>query len=171
MPYLFTSDALVFKPFNETPRRFNQNRSSSFFKVQPGKRREYRPLTRHMQPYVTIKTIREKPPHNRGAFCCACASRILFGACCVIFSARFAGFQRGDWHLFVIFFGEGCKRMTSLPIFLTLWILVVFAGSSDEDISMFKVRTKREKSPKTWSLRFGLLKIKMCRWLMANLEG
>ena len=30
MPYLFTSDALVFKPFNETPRRFNQNRS---FKV------------------------------------------------------------------------------------------------------------------------------------------
>ena len=33
MPYLFTSDALVFKPFNETPRRFNQNRSSSFFKV------------------------------------------------------------------------------------------------------------------------------------------
>ena len=82
-----------------------------------------------------------------------------------------AGFQRGDRHLFVIFFGEGCKRMTSLPIFLTLWILVVFAGPSDEDISMFKVQTKREKSPKTWSLRFGLLKIKMCRWLMANLEG
>ena len=33
MPYLFTSDALVFKPLNESPRRFNQNRSSSFFKV------------------------------------------------------------------------------------------------------------------------------------------
>ena len=54
--------------------------------------------------------------------------------------------------------------MTSIPIFLTLWILVVFAGPSDEDILMIKVRTKHEKSPKTWSLRFDLLKIKMCRW-------
>ena len=66
--------------------------SKSQVLFQPGKRREYRPLTRHMQPYVTIKTIREKPPYNRGAFCCACASRILFGACGVIFSARFRGF-------------------------------------------------------------------------------
>ena len=53
--------------------------------------------------------------------------------------------------------------MTSMPIFLTLWILVVFAGPSDEDILMIKVQTKHEKSPKTWSLRFDLLKIKMCR--------
>ena len=67
--------------------------SKSQVLFQPGKRREYRPLTRHMQPYVTIKTIREKPPHNRGAFCCACASRILFGACGVTFSARFRGFS------------------------------------------------------------------------------
>ena len=37
-----------------------------------------------------------------------------------------------------------------------------FAGSSDEDILMVKVRTKREKRPKTWSLRFDLLTIKMC---------
>ena len=56
------------------------------------------------------------------------------------------------------------KWMTSIPIFLTLWILVVLAGPSDEDILMIKVRTKREKSPKTWSLRFELLKIKMCKW-------
>ena len=35
--------------------------------------------------------------------------------------------------------------MTSLPPFLTLWILVEFAGSLDEDILMIKVRTKREK--------------------------
>ena len=54
--------------------------------------------------------------------------------------------------------------MTSLPPFLTLWILVEFAGSSDEDILMIKVRTKREKRPKTWSLRFDLLTIKMCTW-------
>ena len=32
--------------------------------------------------------------------------------------------------------------------FLTFWILVVFAGPSDEDILMFKVRTKREKNLK-----------------------
>ena len=32
---------------------------------------------------------------------------------------------------------------------LTLWILVVFAGPSDEDILMIKVQTKHEKSPKT----------------------
>ena len=32
--------------------------------------------------------------------------------------------------------------------FLTLWILVVFAGPLDEDILMFKVRTKREKNLK-----------------------
>ena len=52
-------------------------------------------------------------------------------------------------HLSVIFFGEGWKSMTSLEPFLTLWILVEFAGSSDEDILMIKVRTKREKRPKT----------------------
>ena len=54
--------------------------------------------------------------------------------------------------------------MTSLPPFLTLWILVEFAGSSDEDFLMIKVRTKREKRPKTWSLRLDLLTIKMCTW-------
>lgn len=31
--YLFTSNAFVFKPFNESPRHLNQNRSSSFFKL------------------------------------------------------------------------------------------------------------------------------------------
>ena len=59
-------------------------------------------------------------------------------------------------------FGKGWKSMTTLPPFLTQWILVEFAGSSDEDILMIKVRTKREKRPKTWSLRFDLLTIKMC---------
>ena len=39
--------------------------------------------------------------------------------------------------------------MTILPPLLTLWILVEFAGSSDEDILMIKVRTKRENRPKT----------------------
>ena len=73
-----------------------------------------------------------------------------------------AGFQMGDRHLFVIFFGEGWKSMTSLPPFLTLWILVEFAGSSDEDILMIKVWTKREKRPKTGSLRCDILTIKMC---------
>lgn len=33
LPYLFTNNAFVFKPFNESPRHFNQNRSSSFFKL------------------------------------------------------------------------------------------------------------------------------------------
>ena len=103
-------------------------------------------------------------PEGEGHFVCACAYKI-----CSAPSASFwnfqrpsAGFQLGDWHLFVIFFGEGWKSMTSLPPFLTLWILVEFAGSSDEDILMIKVRTKREKRPKTWSLRFDLLTIKMC---------
>ena len=80
------------------------------------------------------------------------------------FQRAFAGFQLSDRHLSVIFFGEGCKSMTSLLPFLTLWILVEFAGSSDEDILMIKVRTKREKKSKTWSLRFDLLTIKMCTW-------
>ena len=39
--------------------------------------------------------------------------------------------------------------MISLPPFLTLLILPEFAGSSDGDILMIKVRTKREKRPKT----------------------
>ena len=39
--------------------------------------------------------------------------------------------------------------MTSLPPFLTLWILVEFADSSDEDMLRIKVRTKRKKRPKT----------------------
>ena len=38
--------------------------------------------------------------------------------------------------------------MTILPLYLTLWILVEFAGSSDVDIVMIKMRTKREKRPK-----------------------
>ena len=80
------------------------------------------------------------------------------------FQRAFAGFQLSDRHLSVILFGKGWKSMTSLPPFLTLWILVEFAGSSDEDILMIKVRTKREKRPKTWSLRFDLLTIKMCTW-------
>ena len=33
LPYLFTNNAFVFKPFNESPRHLNQNRSSSFFKL------------------------------------------------------------------------------------------------------------------------------------------
>ena len=33
LPYLFTNNAFVFKPFKESPRHFNQNRSSSFFKL------------------------------------------------------------------------------------------------------------------------------------------
>ena len=70
----------------------------------------------------------------------------------------------GDQHLFVIFFGKGWKSITSLSPFLTLWILVELAGSLDEDILMVEVRTKREKRPKTWSLRFDLLTIKMCTW-------
>ena len=70
----------------------------------------------------------------------------------------------GDRLLSVTFFGEEWKSMTSLPPFLTLWILVEFAGSSDEDFLMIKVRTKREKRPKTWSLRLDLLTIKMCTW-------
>ena len=39
--------------------------------------------------------------------------------------------------------------MTSLPPFLTLWVLVESPGSSDEDILMIKVQTKRKKRPKT----------------------
>ena len=31
--YLFTNNAFVFKPFNESPRHLNLNRSSSFFKL------------------------------------------------------------------------------------------------------------------------------------------
>ena len=52
----------------------------------------------------------------------------------------------------------------SLTLFLTLWILVEFSGSSDEDILMIKGRTKPEKRPQTWCLRFDLLTIKMCTW-------
>ena len=99
-----------------------------------------------------------------GHLVCACACKI-----CLASSASFwnfqrpsAGFQMGDRHLFVICFGEGWKSMTSLPPFLTLWILVEFAGSSNEDILMIKVWTKREKRPKTGSLRFDILTIKMC---------
>lgn len=103
---------------------------------------------------------------SRRVFCCACASKFCSTRSAPLwdFQRASTGFQLGDRHFFIILFGEGWKKMTSIPIFLTLWILVVFAGPSDEDILMIKVRTKHEKSPKTWSLRFDLLKIKMCRW-------
>ena len=63
-----------------------------------------------------------------------------------------------------IFFEEGWKSMLSLPPFLTLWILMEFAGSSDENILIIKVRTKREKRPRTWGKGFESLTIKMCTW-------
>ena len=101
-----------------------------------------------------------------GAFCCACAKKVCSARSAPLqyFQHAFAGFRLSDRHLSVILFGKGWKSMTSLPPFLTLWILVEFAGSSDEDILMIKVRTKREKRSKTWSLRFDLLTIKMCTW-------
>ena len=37
----------------------------------------------------------------------------------------------------------------------------MFAGTLDEDILMVKVRTKRDKSLKKWSLELDLTKIKM----------
>ena len=39
--------------------------------------------------------------------------------------------------------------MLSLSPFLTLWILMEFAGSLEENILIIKVRTKREKRPRT----------------------
>ena len=38
--------------------------------------------------------------------------------------------------------------MTNLPPFITLWILVEFDGSSDEDILMIKVRKNAKKGRK-----------------------
>ena len=63
-----------------------------------------------------------------------------------------------------IFFEEGWKSMLSLPPFLTLWILMEFAGSSEENILIIKVRTKREKRPRTWGMGFESLTIQMCTW-------
>ena len=113
-----------------------------------------------------IRLVRLLLNRAEGHFACACVYKI-----CPARSASFwyfqgysSGFQLGDRHLFVKVFGEGWKSMTSLPPFLTLWVLVESAGSSDEDILMIKVQTKRKKRPKTWSLRLDLQTIKMCTW-------
>ena len=49
---------------------------------------------------------------SRGAFCCACTSRILFGAfgAIVILSARFCGFSTGRSTLFYNTFWRGMKE-------------------------------------------------------------
>ena len=103
---------------------------------------------------------------SRRVFCCACASKFCSTRSAPLwdFQRASTGFQLGDRHFFIIRFREGWKKMTSIPIYLTLWVLVVFAGPPDEDILMIKVRTKHGKGQKTWSLRFDLLKIKMCKW-------
>ena len=97
-------------------------------------------------------------------FRCTCANelRSVRSAPFLNFQSASTGFQLGDRHLFVVCFGKEWNSMTRLPPFPTLWILVEFVGSSDEDISMIKVRSKRRKRLKTWSLRFELLTIKMC---------
>ena len=70
-----------------------------------------------------------------------------------LFSARFRGFQLGDRHLYVKCFGERWQSMACLPPrFLTLWMLVEFAGSSDEDILMIKSANKTRK--KAENLKF-----------------
>ena len=56
---------------------------------------------------------------------------------------------------------ERWKIVRKLHTFLSVWILFVFSGSSDENIVMIKVRTKRDKGPKKWSLAFDLPKFKM----------
>ena len=66
-----------------------------------------------------------------------------------MFSARFLVFSTGLWPPFSDNFEEGRENMPSLPPFLTLWILMVFADPWDEDILVKKVRTKRVKRPKT----------------------
>ena len=70
-----------------------------------------------------------------------------------LFSARFRGFQLGDRHLYVKCFGERWQSMACLPPrLLTLWMLVEFAGSSDEDILMIKSANKTRK--KAENLKF-----------------
>ena len=69
-------------------------------------------------------------------------------------------------HLFCHIFLRGIKeyaKFNTIPnsvdthgVYWLFW--------SDEDILKIKVRTKREKRPKTSSLRFDLLTIKMCTW-------
>ena len=75
------------------------------------------------------------------------------------------GFQLSDRHFCVILFGGRWNRVTILPIFLTLWILVVFAGSG---CGYFDDQSANKTRKKLKSLRFDLLKIKMyfgiCRW-------
>ena len=105
---------------------------------------------------------------QRGVFraCARLLKILLVRSYSDVFSAlpRAVGFQLGDRHLFLIIFEEVWKSIPGLSSFLTLWILMVFAGSSNEDTLWIKVRTKRKKRPKTWSLRFDLLKINMCTW-------
>lgn len=78
--------------------------------------------------------------------------------------ARFGGFSAGWSTHLERFHEEIWKRITRLHRCLTLWILVVFTVTSDEDILTIKLRTKQEKSPKQWSLTFNLRKFKMSIW-------
>ena len=101
--------------------------------------------------------------HWYGHFVCACArwdEYFVFGAICY-FWTRCGGFLNGRSTLYERSCQERWEITTTLHTFLTLWISTVFAGTLDEDILIIKVRTERDKSPKKWSLEFGLTKIKM----------
>ena len=64
------------------------------------------------------------------------------------FQRTSTGLQLRDRYLFLIFLGKEWYTITILAILWTLWMFVVFSGSSDEDILIIRVRTKREKIPK-----------------------
>ena len=59
--YLLTNNAFVFKPFNESPRHFNQNRSSSFFKLAGSLPAKEAPGIRAHAAIRDDQNIREKP--------------------------------------------------------------------------------------------------------------
>ena len=61
---VFANDAFVFKSFNESPWHLNQKRSSLFFKLAGSLPTGEEPVissSKQAQPYMTIKTIMEKP--------------------------------------------------------------------------------------------------------------
>ena len=63
--YLLTNNAFVFKPFNESPRHFNQNRSSLFFKLAGSLPAKEAPgISSSVRAHAAIRddqNIREKP--------------------------------------------------------------------------------------------------------------
>ena len=112
-------------------------------------------LHKHYLPQVRKWTVKYQQFSKKSGYICQ-LSPLRMRVCAYLFDI-FSGLFLGDRQLFWNVFSERDEIVCQVYHHFKLcgWLEVIL---------IIKVRTKRKKRPKTWSLRFDLLTIEMCIW-------